>query len=194
MAQVTRPIKLFNGKDLTNFYTFLRTKGKNNDPDKVFTVVDGMIRVSGTEFGQFMTDQEFDTMKSHPVKGWDVLKDMRNLTDELNIVRSHHERFDGRGYPDRKGSHEVPMFVWIVSAADAFDAMTSDRPYRKGMTIDVAIGEIVKGAGTQFHPQVAAAVAEAALSGLLKVEQQESYFKDAPLLGTFENPVAATGD
>jgi hypothetical protein len=62
-AQVTRPIRLFNGKDLTNFYTFLRTKGKNNDPDKVFSVVDGMIRVSGTEFGQFMTEQEFENYR-----------------------------------------------------------------------------------------------------------------------------------
>jgi hypothetical protein len=53
-------MKLFNGKDLTHFYTFLRTKGKNNDPDKVFTVQDGAIRVSGTEFGQFMTEEEFE--------------------------------------------------------------------------------------------------------------------------------------
>ncbi len=63
-AQVhARPIKLFNGRDLTNFYTFLRTKGKNVDPDKVFTVVNGAIRVSGTEFGQFMTNDEFENYR-----------------------------------------------------------------------------------------------------------------------------------
>ena len=137
-----------------------------------------------------LTAEEFDLMKKHPVIGWEILHDLKMLTNELVIVRSHHERADGKGYPDRKKQDELPIYAWIVSAADAVDAMTSDRPYRKGMSIEVALSEISKGAGTHFHPAVAQAVVEAARSGALSVAPQESLFKDAPVVGAFENPIA----
>ena len=138
-----------------------------------------------------LTDEEFEIMKSHAAKGWDILKDLNMLTDELLIVRNHHERFDGKGYPDRKKGEDLPIYVWIVSGADAFDAMTSDRPYRKGMSLEVAIGEVQKGAGTHFHPAVAAAMVAAAQAGILTVLDQKSMYTNAPSLGAFENPVAA---
>src|SRR5438552_8872457 len=97
-------------------------------------------------------------MKSHTFDGFNNLSGQRMLTDELVIVRSHHERFDGKGYPDRKKGDELPMFAWVVSAADAIDAMTSDRPYRRGMPLQAAVEQVRAGAGTHFHPDVAEAV------------------------------------
>ncbi len=138
-----------------------------------------------------LTGQEFELMKTHPLRGYDILKNLSMLTDELQVVRSHHERFDGDGYPDRKQGEELPIFVWIVGGADAFDAMTSDRPYRKGMTFEEALGEVEKGSGTHFHPAVAEAMVRAARAGALRILEQRSLYADAPAPGAFENPVSA---
>ncbi|HEX2680326.1 MAG TPA: HD domain-containing phosphohydrolase, partial [Candidatus Dormibacteraeota bacterium] len=137
-----------------------------------------------------LTDEEFEKMKSHTTVGFNILSVLKMLTDELVIVRSHHERFDGKGYPDRKKGDELPMFAWIVSAADAIDAMTSDRPYRKGMSFEVALDQVRQGAGSHFHPDVAEAVLDAAGSGALKLIRQTSLHPDAPRIGAFENPTA----
>ena len=134
-----------------------------------------------------LTPQEFEVMKSHPVVGFDVLKGLKMLTDELVIVRSHHERYDGKGYPDGKGGDKLPLIAYIVAGADALDAMTSDRPYRRGMSIELALAEIQHGAGTHFHPAVAEAIASAYRNGTLKLIRSESLFKDAPAVGAFEN-------
>jgi len=137
-----------------------------------------------------LTDEEFELMKAHTTIGFESLRRLNKLTDELVIVRSHHERFDGKGYPDRKKGSELPIFLWIVSAADAIDAMTSDRPYRRGMSLEVAMDQIRQGAGTHFHPDVAEAVLDAAASGKLKMIEQPSLYADAPAVGAFENPIA----
>jgi len=137
-----------------------------------------------------LTDAEFAKMKEHPVEGFNILSGLKMLTDELVIVRHHHERYDGKGYPDRKKGDELPMFAWMVSAADAIDAMTSDRPYRKAMSLEVAVEQVRAGAGTHFHPDVAEAVLDAAHNGDLKVISQENLYKNAPAIGTFENPTA----
>jgi HD-GYP domain-containing protein (c-di-GMP phosphodiesterase class II) len=137
-----------------------------------------------------LTGEEFEKMKSHTTVGFNILSALKMLTDELVIVRSHHERYDGKGYPDRKKDDELPMFAWIVSAADAIDAMTSDRPYRKGMSLEVAIDQVREGAGTHFHPDVAEAVLDAAQNGKLKIIAQESVHPDAPAAGAFENPTS----
>lgn len=137
-----------------------------------------------------LTDEEFAKMKEHPVVGFNILSGLKMLTDELVIVRSHHERYDGKGYPDRKKGDELPMFSWIVSAADAIDAMTSDRPYRRGMPLEVAVEQVRAGAGTHFHPDVAEAVLDAAHNGTLKVVTQKSMYANAPAIGAFENPTS----
>src|SRR3989475_1235484 len=137
-----------------------------------------------------LTEAEFEKMKSHTVVGFNILSGLRMLTDELVIVRSHHERFDGKGYPDRKKGDELPMFAWIVSAADAIDAMTSDRPYRRGVPLEVAVEQVRAGAGTHFHPDVVEAVLDAVESGNLKIVAQKSLHPDAPKIGAFENPTA----
>ncbi len=135
-----------------------------------------------------LTDAEFAQMKTHPVVGFNILSGLKMLTDELVIVRSHHERYDGKGYPDRIKGAELPMYSWIVSAADAIDAMTSDRPYRKGMSMQVAVEQVRTGAGTHFHPDVAEAVLDAVGNGSLKVITAKSMYENAPAVGAFENP------
>lgn len=101
-----------------------------------------------------LTPQEWEIMKTHPVKGYEALKEIGFLADALPIVRHHHERYDGKGYPDGLRGNEIPIGARIFAVADAFDAMTSDRPYRKAMPVEKAIGEIVANSGTQFDPSV----------------------------------------
>jgi GAF domain-containing protein len=137
-----------------------------------------------------LTDKEFAKMREHPVVGFNILSGLKMLTDELVIVRSHHERYDGKGYPDKKSGDELPMFAWIAGAADAIDAMTSDRPYRRAQALDVAVEQIRAGAGTHFHPDVAEAVLDAAHNGTLKVIPQKSLYSNAPRVGAFENPTS----
>jgi HD-GYP domain-containing protein (c-di-GMP phosphodiesterase class II) len=114
-----------------------------------------------------LTDAEYEHIMTHPVVGWRILAPLLGDTPvALNIVRSHHERFDGRGVPDRLSATGIPLEARIAAAADSFDAMTSDRPYRPdGMTVEDAIQEIVRCSGTQFDPEVVAAVVRAAEAG-----------------------------
>jgi len=167
----------------------LRTRGRGcggklHDIGKI-GVPDAILQKTGK-----LTDEEFEIMKEHPLAGFNILSGLKMLTDELVIVRSHHERYDGKGYPDRKKGDELPMFAWIVSAADAIDAMTSDRPYRKGMSLQIAVDQVRTGAGTHFHPDVAEAVLDAVANGTLKVSSQTSMYENAPTIGAFENPTA----
>jgi HD-GYP domain-containing protein (c-di-GMP phosphodiesterase class II) len=162
----------------------LERGGRLHDIGKI-GVPDAVLQKAGK-----LTHEEFEKMKSHTVVGFNILSGLKMLTDELVIVRSHHERYDGKGYPDRKKGDELPMFAWIVSAADALDAMTSDRPYRKGMSLEVAVEQVRQGAGTHFHPDVAEAVLDAVSGGTLKVIPQKSLHPDAPQVGAFENPTS----
>jgi HD-GYP domain-containing protein (c-di-GMP phosphodiesterase class II) len=162
----------------------LERGGRVHDIGKIGTP-DAILQKTGK-----LTDEEFAKMRDHTTVGFNILSGLKMLTDELVIVRSHHERYDGKGYPDRKKGDQLPMFAWIVSAADAIDAMTSDRPYRKGMSMDIAMEQVKAGAGTHFHPDVAEAVLDAAQSGKLKAIPQVSLYKNAPVRGAFENPVS----
>jgi GAF domain-containing protein len=162
----------------------LERGGRLHDIGKI-GVPDSILQKEGK-----LTDVEFAKMREHPVVGFNILSGLKMLTDELVIVRSHHERYDGKGYPDKKTGEELPMFAWIASAADAIDAMTSDRPYRKASSLDIAVEQIRAGAGTHFHPDVAEAVMDAAHNGTLKVIPQESMYENAPRIGAFENPTS----
>jgi putative nucleotidyltransferase with HDIG domain len=104
-----------------------------------------------------LTPEEFEHMKSHTVKGAEIVNMIRDLRPIIPIVRSHHERWDGKGYPDGTAGEATPAIARVVAVTDAFDAMTSDRPYRKGMALEVAFGEIEKGLGRQFDPKFGAA-------------------------------------
>jgi HD-GYP domain-containing protein (c-di-GMP phosphodiesterase class II) len=103
-----------------------------------------------------LTPQEFKIMQAHTVKGATFLSTFPELAPVIPIVRSHHERWDGKGYPDGLAGEAIPRLARIVAVADTFDAMTSDRPYRKGMASEVAFAEIQKQSGKQFDPECAA--------------------------------------
>lgn len=101
-----------------------------------------------------LTPEEWNDMKRHPHIGHEMLKEISFLSGAADIVHSHHERFDGKGYPRGLFGDEVPLGARVFAVADAFDAMTSDRPYRRALTAEMAREEIVRHSGTQFDPDV----------------------------------------
>ena len=101
-----------------------------------------------------LTDEEYEIIKTHPVIGEEILTSISLLDTERIIIRHHHERWDGRGYPDGLSGTDIPFLSRILAIADTFDAMTSDRPYRKGLPIPQAISEITDNANRQFDPSV----------------------------------------
>ena len=103
-----------------------------------------------------LTDAEMELMRKHCHVGYDILRHFSNLEKVARLVRAHHERYDGRGYPDGIGGTQLPIGAAIVAVADAFDAMRSDRPYRKAMPMGRALDTLKKGLGTQWHPVVGA--------------------------------------
>lgn len=101
-----------------------------------------------------LTEEEYQRIKAHPVIGANILKQIDTFAYLGAIVRAHHERFDGRGYPDGLAGEEIPLISRIIAVADAFEAMTSDRSYRKRYTIDYAVEELKRCAGSQFDPKI----------------------------------------
>lgn len=102
-----------------------------------------------------LTAEELEEMERHPEIGYQIAKATPELADVADLILSHHERWDGNGYPRGLKGEEIPLVCRIISVVDAFDAMTNDRVYRKAMTVDEAILEIERNAGKQFDPLVA---------------------------------------
>jgi len=105
-----------------------------------------------------LTEDEFSLIRSHAAKGYEILKDAPSFAPLLGGIRHHHERYDGTGYPDGLAGESIPLIARIIAVADAFDAMTSDRVYRKAMPLWRARQELVKGAGAQFDAEVVQAL------------------------------------
>jgi putative nucleotidyltransferase with HDIG domain len=103
-----------------------------------------------------LSHEEQRTLRAHPAAGAEIVRKVRALRRPAEIVRAHHERPDGQGYPFGLQSEDVPMGARILNVADAFDAMTSDRPYRRALSVRAALDELRRGAGTQFDAQVVA--------------------------------------
>ncbi|MBN1798756.1 MAG: HD domain-containing protein [Spirochaetales bacterium] len=101
-----------------------------------------------------LDQEEIKNIKAHTILGEDILKSIDHLDDILPGVRHHHERFDGMGYPDGLAGENIDIAARIIAVADAYDAMTTDRPYREALSHNRAIKEIKKGGGTQFDPAV----------------------------------------
>ncbi len=101
-----------------------------------------------------LTDEEFRIMNRHPTLGAKIMEPVKEFRDILPIMYHHHERFGSGGYPDSISGDQIPFPARILAVADAFDAMTSDRPYRKALPLEVAVGELKKHSGTQFDPRV----------------------------------------
>jgi HD-GYP domain-containing protein (c-di-GMP phosphodiesterase class II) len=99
-----------------------------------------------------LTDEEWETMRLHPVIGAQLLEVVNELRDSIavTIIRHHHERWDGDGYPHGLAGDEIPIECRAFSVVDAYDAMTNDRPYRKAMSKDAAVTELRRCAGSQF--------------------------------------------
>jgi response regulator RpfG family c-di-GMP phosphodiesterase len=107
-----------------------------------------------------LTEAEFRLVRKHPLTGAAILADVAVLQGQgLAVVRSHHERWDGRGYPDGVAGDQVPLAARVFSVADALDAMTSDRPYRRPMPWEDAVDQILAQTGSQFDPKVVASFA-----------------------------------
>ena len=101
-----------------------------------------------------LNDEEWQAIKLHPVLGEQILKPILQDTTMLAVIRNHHERYDGKGYPDGWAGDQIPLLVAITSVADSYDAMTSTRAYRKAMGREQAVEQLVKNRGIQFRPDV----------------------------------------
>src|SRR6202171_284911 len=126
----------------------LRRAGRLHDVGKI-GVSDKILAKAGP-----LNDEEWASIKRHPVIGYEMLKDVPFLQPSLDPIRHHHERWDGEGYPDGLKGAAISQLARIVTLADAFDAMTSDRPYRKGFSFEFAARTMASESGRQFDPAV----------------------------------------
>ena len=113
-------------------------------------VPDSIIKKEGK-----LTDEEYEYIKLHPVSGYHILKEISASSDIAIGAKYHHERYDGKGYPNGLEGENIPEIARILGVADAYDAMSSNRCYRKALPQDVVRAEMVKGRGTQFDPNIA---------------------------------------
>ncbi|MBU2462222.1 HD-GYP domain-containing protein [bacterium] len=100
-----------------------------------------------------LTPEEYETIKSHTTKGAEIIGSMPLLKEIGRVIRYHHERYDGEGYPEGLRDEDIPYLARILGVAEAFDAMTSERPYKPKMSISEAILELETNSGTQFDPE-----------------------------------------
>jgi len=139
---LARKVGKFSEQELNTLYysCLIHDIGKMQVSDDILTKPDRL------------TDDEYEVVKMHTIFGVNAIKGIESLQPCIEIVRNHHERWDGTGYPDGLKGEEIPLLTRIASIADAFDAMTSHRAYRAALTPDEAYSRIIKGAGTQFDP------------------------------------------
>lgn len=136
----------FSGELLERVYigAFLHDIGKIGIPDAI------LLKPT------FLTSVERKLVQKHPLLGFELLKDKeRELPRVLDIILKHHERLDGRGYPLGLSGDEIPLYVNVVSVSDVFDALTTDRPYRKAISLEKALSAIEEDRGKAFYPEVA---------------------------------------
>ncbi len=132
----------------SNFVSMLYMAGLLHDVGKI-GIDDNVLRKPGK-----LSDAEYEHIKMHPELGFKILADIRQLRDCLPVVLHHHEQWDGGGYPHGIAGEDIPLSARITAVADAYDAMSSDRPYRKGMPMAKVDGILRDGAGTQWDPDV----------------------------------------
>ncbi|WP_051590951.1 HD-GYP domain-containing protein [Bacillus sp. UNC438CL73TsuS30] len=125
-----------------NYACLLHDIGKIHIPDHI-------LMKSGS-----LTKEEYEIIKSHTVVGAEAVSKVVGFKDSIGVIRSHHERWDGEGYPDVLKGEEIPYLARVTSIADAFDAMTSTRSYRAALSIEEAYKRILEGKGTQFDPEL----------------------------------------
>ena len=127
-----------------------------------------------------LTDEEWKTVKAHPVRGAEMIRGVRFLEGVTDMVRHHHERVDGKGYPDGLKGEEITIGAKIVNVADAFDAMTTNRPYRAGLSVEQAIEQMTTKAGSQFAAEIVEVFVAALRQGRISVSQKSASGGPAP--------------
>jgi len=120
-----------------------------------------------------LTNDEYNKIKLHPLIGAQIVKDISFLESVIPYILEHHERFDGKGYPGGVAGENISIKGRLLAVADAFDAMTSDRPYRKALKPEDALKEISRNRGTQFDPEIALAFERAWMSGKVICRERE---------------------
>jgi hypothetical protein len=142
-VMIARQIKMNSDRtDAIRFAGMLHDVGKLGVPTQV-------LQKTGP-----LTEDEYAAIQLHPMRGLEIVREIGFLYEALNGIMHHHERIDGRGYPMGLAGHEIPEFARVIAVADAFDSMTSTRSYREAKSIDLAIGELRRGAGSQFDPLI----------------------------------------
>ena len=123
-----------------------------------------------------LTDEEYSEIKNHPSIGAHILAPATIFQDIIPIVKHHHEKFDGRGYPSQLKGENIPLLARIAAVADTFDAMTSKRPYRDALPIETVIAEVERCKGTQFDPEIADVFLDILRNNYNEIEEiQEKY-------------------
>ena len=131
---------------------------------------------------QKLTPEEFEEIKKHVHHSVKILEDIKQLYDVIEVIKYHHEYYDGNGYPFGKKGEEIPLGSRIIAIADAFDSMVSDRAYRQGLSHDEAIKLIEERAGTQFDPEligVFKSILPAASAEIKEYEERQSLKMEA---------------
>jgi len=119
-----------------------------------------------------LTEEEWMMVKAHPVRGAEMIRGVKFLERVTDMVRHHHERVDGKGYPDGLKGDEISIGAKIVNVADAFDAMTTDRPYRAGFTVEKAVAQMVEKAGSQFAAEIVEVFVAGLKEGRIRVPKE----------------------
>lgn len=169
-----------NHSDRVSYYAVLIAQKLNLSESEIETIRDGGLFHDIGKIGipdsilqktSKLTDEEYDDIKNHPSIGAHILKPAKIFENIIPIVKHHHERYDGHGYPSNLKGEEIPLSARIVCIADSFDAMTSDRSYRPRFTLFKALEELERCKGTQFDPQLVDLFVEAVKSNIEQINK-----------------------
>ncbi|MBR5336518.1 MAG: HD domain-containing protein [Lachnospiraceae bacterium] len=162
---IAEEMNCFTGFQRNNKLANLKKAAQMHDIGKI-GIPDSVLNKVGR-----LTDEEYAKMKSHVTGGAEILKDFTLVEHVVDGTRYHHERYDGKGYPDGLVGDEIPLYGRIISVADAFDAMTSNRVYRNHMDTEYVMNELRRGRGTQFDPEALDAFLRLIDKGVINLEE-----------------------
>ena len=153
----------FLQKDMENLHlaALLHDIGKIGIPEQILNKVEPL------------TEEEMVVIRRHPSKGVEILSPIKELKASLEGIKYHHERYDGKGYPEGIKGKEIPLIAAIIAVVDSLDAMTTDRPYRKALVLDAAVEELRRCSGSQFNPVIVDTVLRLYREGSLAIQNNK---------------------